>query len=114
MKKLFVQMPLDLLMNKRLTRSSVILMTVLMDIADSNGIVDRTIDQLARYTGLSEKTVRRSERELCDIEAIRIERTGRSSLIMLDDAYVTGRDYSAIVSYLTAEIRHAKGKGMSA
>lgn len=96
--KLFLKMPLDLLLDKQLPRSAVILMTVLIDLQDQNGCVDRTIEDLCRYTGLSEKTVRRSERELCDREIITITRTGRSSMIWISAAYRSGSGYSALIS----------------
>lgn len=96
--KLFLKMPLDLLLDKQLPRSAVILMTVLIDLQDLNGCVDRTIEDLCRYTGLSEKTVRRSERELCDREIITITRTGRSSMIWIEGAYRSGSGYSALIT----------------
>ena len=100
--KLFIKMPLDLLLDQSVPRSAVILMTVLVDLQDAQGCVQRTIEQLCRYTGLSEKTVRRSERALCDKGIIEITRSGRDSMIWISAAYRSGRDYSAIVQYRRA------------
>lgn len=101
LKKRFARLPLDLLLDKTVSRSSVILMTVLADIADYEGCVDFTIDQLCRYTKLSEKTIRRSLRELYERGAIRqIDRTGRASYIWLAEEYRTGSAYSAIIAEL--------------
>ncbi len=106
MKKLFIKLPTELLLDKSVTRSTLILAAALIDLQDDCGCIDQRIEDLERYTGLSDKTIRRGLRELHDIGLIRyIGRTGRGSYIWLSDQYCTHRDYSAIKAQIAANIK---------
>lgn len=106
MKKLFIKLPTELLLDKHVTRSTLILAAALIDLQDDCGCIDQRIEDLERYTGLSDKTIRRGLRELHDIRLIRdISRTGRGSYIWLSDQYCTHRDYSAIKAQIAADLK---------
>lgn len=101
--KLFCKIPTALLLDPEITRSTLILIAVMIDLQDVNGCVDQTIGDLMRYTGLSDKTVRRGLREMYNKSIIdRVDRTGRGSMYWMADAYRTNRDYSAIIATLRA------------
>lgn len=102
-KEYFVRVPVSILMDDRLTRSSVLLYAVMIDVADGNGIIlDYTIERLADTTGLSPATVRRSERQLVDANLISITRTGRASMIMVNRAEKLLRQVSGTEAYKAA------------
>ena len=106
MKKLFIKLPTELLLDKSITRSTLILAAALIDLQDDCGCIDQRIEDLERYTGLSDKTIRRGLRELYDIGLIRyISRTGRGSYFWLADQYCTHRDYSAIKAQIAADLK---------
>ena len=98
----FVRVPVSVLMNKQLTRSSVLLYAILIDYADRFGVIVATIDQLAARTRLSAATVRRSERQLVDAGLLNVERTGRASLLRLTAEGVRIQTYSAVEQYRKA------------
>lgn len=102
MQGLFVQVPTELMMNPEVPRSAVLLAAALIDLQDGHGCVVRTVDQLASYTQLSERTVRRAERALCELGVITITHapSGRESQIWIADKYRSGRKYSAIINQL--------------
>ena len=77
----FVRIPISILRNEDLTRSSILLYAVLLDAADRYGLQFISIDELARRCKISPATVRRSERQLVDAGLITVTRTGRESLI---------------------------------
>lgn len=80
--QLFVRLPLQALKDQRLTRSALVLYAVMIDAANKWLVLEGiTIRELASRSGLSEKTVRRSERQLVDLGYIYIRRTGRASVI---------------------------------
>lgn len=80
-KELFVRLPVSALLDERLTRSALIVYAVLIDAADANGMTEISIAAIAERSGVSPRTVRRSERALMDAEYIRVYRTGRESVI---------------------------------
>lgn len=77
----FVRIPISILRNESLTRSSILVYAVLLDAADCYGMQFIGIDELARRCRISPATVRRSERQLVEAGLITIARTGRESLI---------------------------------
>ena len=105
MQDYFVRLPISVLLDNRLTRSSVLLYAVLLDLADENGFLYATIDELADHCRTSPHTVRRSERQLCELGLISIDRTGRASLIGVNAARSMLRQVSGLDTY-----RHAKRK----
>lgn len=106
MKKLFIKLPTELLLDRRVTRSALILAAAMIDLQDDCGCVDQRIEDLSRYTGLSDKTVRRGLRELYELGVLqRIDRTGRGSYHWLTEQYCTHREYSAIKAQLAADRR---------
>lgn len=106
MKKLFIKLPTELLLDKSVTRSTLILAAAMIDLQDDCGCVDQRIEDLERYTGLSDKTIRRGLRELYELGVLRmISRTGRGSYHWLSEPYCTHREYSAIKAQITADIK---------
>lgn len=97
----FVRIPVSMLLDTKLTRSSIALFAILLDAADKNGIIELTLDQMSSRTTLSEKTVRRSERQLMDAGYINVTRTGRASLISLTrkGLAIKVHEYSAVMLY---------------
>ncbi len=99
----FVRIPVSVLMDKRLSRSAILLYAVLIDIADQYGIVyDITIDRLSSRTGLSDATIRRAERQLCEAELLTVSRTGRGSLLAIQKNGIKIQNFSAIDLYKKA------------
>lgn len=98
----FVRVPVAVLMNKQLTRSSVLLYAILVDYADQWGVIEATIDQLSHRSGLSSATVRRSERQLVDAGLLAISRTGRASVLSLTAEGIRIQSYSAVEQYRKA------------
>lgn len=106
MKKLFIKLPTELLLDRRVTRSTLILAAAMIDLQDSFGCIDQRIEDLCRYTGLSDKTIRRGLRELHELGVLRsIDRTGRGSYHWLSEPYCTHREYSAIRAQMIANLR---------
>lgn len=96
----FIQFPVKLLYDNRISDKARVLAAILIDIADAMGCAQVTIDQLRRMMNCNgEKTVRRAEAELCNAGYIEVRRTGRASMIWLCDELRTGRDWSAIRWY---------------
>ena len=98
----YVRVPVSVLMDKRLSRSSVLLYAVLIDYADRWGVVSATIEQLAVRCKLSERTVRRSEAQLVAAGMLEISRTGRASMLRLTNEGIRIQSYSAIDQYRKA------------
>ena len=103
----FVRVPVSVLMDSRLTRSSVLLYAILIDSADNNGMTEATIDELAAACQISPATVRRSERQLVDAGLLEIYRTGRASLIRLTQADKMLRAVSGVAAYKAARRKEA-------
>ena len=106
-KEYFVRVPVSVLMDTRLTRSSVLLYAILIDGADQNGMQEATVDELAHACQISPATVRRSERQLVETELIEIYRTGRASVIRLTQADKMLRAVSGIAAYKAAKRKEA-------
>ena len=105
----FVRVPVSILLDKRLTRSSVLLYAVLLDKANQYGMSNCTIGELAVESGLSPHTVRRSERQLVDAGLLEIERTGRASLLILKGHTLDIKEYSALDSHRREMIKEVIG-----
>ena len=103
----FVRVPVSVLMNSDLTRSSVLLYAILIDGADQNGLQYVTVEQLADRCGISPATVRRSERQLVEAELITVQRTGRGSLIGVVGASSMLRQVSGVAAYRAAKRKEA-------
>lgn len=106
-KEYFVRVPVSVLMDARLTRSSVLLYAILIDGADQNGMQEVTIDELATACQISPATVRRSERQLVSCELIEVYRTGRASVIRLTQADKMLRAVSGVAAYKAARRKEA-------
>lgn len=97
---LWIKIPIRLLLDSDLTGRDIVLLAVICDLCDREGIAWASLEQLAGYCGCSERTVRRSEARLCAADLIEIERTGRASMIAIKDrSLLTGTDWSAIRQY---------------
>lgn len=80
--ELFVRIPISVLLDSRLSRSAILVYTVLIDAADKLGVLQGcTITDIAQRAGISEKTVRRAESQLVGAGYIAVHRTGRASCI---------------------------------
>lgn len=78
----YVRIPLQAFTDSRLTRAAVCVYAVLISAADQYGMCDGlTVDDIAARSCLNERTVRRAERQLCEAGYIKVEPTGRSSVI---------------------------------
>lgn len=80
--EMFVRLPVKALLDDRLSRSSLVVYAIMIDAADTWGMLEGlTIAELARRCGVSEKTVRRAEAQLMEAGYIEVHRTGRASSI---------------------------------
>ena len=98
----FVRVPISLLRDNTLSRSALIVYAILLDKAKdfgSFGGCELTIGEIAKWSGLSEHTVRRSERQLVDAGYLEIERTGRASVLVIKKYGIHIQSYSAINAY---------------
>lgn len=80
--ELFLRIPVEAIMDKRLSRSALIVYAVMIDAAGKWLIMhDTSIDQIAIRSHMSSRTVRRAMSQLVDAGYIAVHRTGRCSVI---------------------------------
>jgi len=73
---------------------------VLCDLADRYGIVQGAEqDRLARYAGMSRRSVQRALDELAAAGMIERQQTGRAVMYCVTDPAAVQRDWSAILQY---------------
>jgi hypothetical protein len=78
----YVQIPVQAFCDARLTRAAICVYGVLIAAADKLCKVEGlTVDEIATRCCIGEKTVRRAEAQLCAAGYIKIEPTGRGSVI---------------------------------
>ena len=81
-KELFLRIPINAIMDRRIGRTALLLYGVLIDAADELGVVQgMTVAMMAMRCNVSEKTIRRAEHQLAAAGYIWIEPTGRASEI---------------------------------
>ena len=101
----FVRIPVSVLMNNKLTRSSILLYAILVDYANQWGIIEATIEQLSKRSGLSPATIRRAEKQLVETNLLDVSRTGRASVLRLTEEGIRIQNYSAVEQYKKA-VKH--------
>lgn len=80
--EVFVRLPVQALLDTRLSRSALVVYAIMIDAADKYCMLEGlTIAEISRRSGVSEKTVRRSEAQLMAAGYIVVHRTGRASVI---------------------------------
>lgn len=80
--EMFIRIPISAVMDRRLSRSTLLLYGVLIDAADKfMQVINLTTAEMAARCKTSEKTIRRAEAQLVECGYIEIFRTGRASQI---------------------------------
>lgn len=80
--EVFVRLPVQALLDTRLSRSALVVYAIMIDAADKWQMLEGlTIAEISRRSGVSEKTVRRAEAQLMAAGYITVHRTGRASSI---------------------------------
>jgi DNA-binding transcriptional regulator LsrR (DeoR family) len=108
----YVQIPVQAFTDTRLTRAAICVYAVLIAAADKFCKVEGlTIEQIAQRCCIGEKTVRRAEAQLCSTGYIKIEPTGRGSIIWVThDLRPQAFDVFAAYEAAAAEEQHEAWK----
>jgi DNA-binding transcriptional regulator PaaX len=98
--KLWIKLPIKLLMEYELSCKDIVLLAVLIDLSDRWGISYTSLYTLSKLCECSERTVRRSEARLVAAGLIEVARTGRESCISITDmSLISENEWSAIRQY---------------
>ena len=108
----FVRIPIEMLLDKKLSRSALLIFAVLLDYAEpTTGTCELQISELSFRAKISPATVRRAEAQLVEQGWIEIQRTGRASFFALTEK---GRNiklhgYSACEAYMAKQRKELIG-----
>lgn len=83
----YIKLPVCMLYDDRISKSAMIVYAAIVDKANpTDEAAQLTLEELAKLTGLSTRTVRRAEAQLDEAGYIYVQRTGRASIIALRSA----------------------------
>ena len=107
----YIRIPIKMLQDNRLSRSAIAVYGVLLDeVKPPLNMTDRlSIAAIAQRAGIHSATVRRAERQLVEAGYIRIDRTGRESMIWVLSDDIRIKEYSAYGAYSKAKRKEEKG-----